>query len=42
MDTICRFKLESSSKDAKAHLGVLYKEKLKCPEAYLFMLVTTA
>jgi hypothetical protein len=37
---IWRFKLETSSKDAKAHLGVLYKEKLKCQEAYLHMLVT--
>jgi hypothetical protein len=38
---ICRFKLETSSKGAKAHLGVLYKEKLKCQEAsYLRTLVT--
>jgi len=36
---ICRFKLETSSKGAKAHLGVLYKEKLKCQEAYLRTLV---
>jgi hypothetical protein len=36
---ICRFKLETSSKDAKAHLGVLDREKLKCQEAYLRMLV---
>jgi hypothetical protein len=26
---ICRFKLETSWKDATAHLGVLYKEKTK-------------
>ncbi len=39
---ICRFKLETSSKDAKAHLGVLYEEKLKCQEAYLRMLVTSS
>jgi hypothetical protein len=37
---IWRFKSETSSKAAKAHLGVLYKEKLKCQEAYLHMLVT--
>jgi hypothetical protein len=37
---IWRFKLETSTKDAKAHLGVLYKEKLKCQEAYLHTLVT--
>jgi hypothetical protein len=37
---ICRFKLETSSKDAKAHLGELYKEKLKFQEDYLHMLVT--
>jgi len=38
--SVWRLKLETSSKDAKAHLCVLYKEKLKCQEAYLHMLVT--